>query len=201
MGGQLGFLYRQLTFKPKPIPPSIRLEGKTAIITGANVGLGLEAAKELAAHGLTRLIIAARDVSKAENGKKAILGRSPKCDVHVWKLDYESFDSIKNFGERARTLDRLDIVILSAGVKYLEYIKSKTGHEAHVQVGNFLLHSSHNLTYISNESQPILPINPGQSSWYRRPFPPSSRTSPSNRQINRSTEPIDNRHIRGAFLD
>ncbi|KAI7977535.1 hypothetical protein EIK77_000485 [Talaromyces pinophilus] len=120
MGAQLGFLYRQLTFKPKPIPRSIRLEGKTAIITGANVRLGLEATKELAAHGLTRLIIAARDVSKGENGKEAILEHSPNCDVHVWELDYESFDSIKSFGERTRALDRLDIVLLSAGVKYLE---------------------------------------------------------------------------------
>ncbi|KAF3395220.1 Short chain dehydrogenase yanD [Talaromyces pinophilus] len=134
MGAQLGFLYRQLTCKPKPIPRSIRLEGKTAIITGANVGLGLEAAKELAADGLTRLILAARDVSKGENGKRAILEHN--CDVHVWELDYESFDSIKSFGERARALDRLDIAILSAGVKYLEYIKSKTGQEAHVQLNH-----------------------------------------------------------------
>ncbi|EED12189.1 short-chain dehydrogenase, putative [Talaromyces stipitatus ATCC 10500] len=45
-------------------------EDKTDIITGANVGLGLEAARELAAHGLTRLILATRDVSKAEAAKK-----------------------------------------------------------------------------------------------------------------------------------
>ncbi|EED24217.1 short-chain dehydrogenase, putative [Talaromyces stipitatus ATCC 10500] len=117
MGGQLGFLYRQLTFKPKPIPSSVRLDGKTAIITGANVGLGLKASRELAAHGLTRLILAARNVSKGEAAKKVILEQSPTCDVQVWELDYESFESIRSFGERAQTLDRLDIVILSAGVK------------------------------------------------------------------------------------
>lgn len=168
MGGQLGFLYRQLTFKPKPIPHSIRLEGKTAIITGANVGLGLEAAKELAAHGLTRLIIAARDVSKGENGKRAILEHSPNCDVLVWELDYESFDSIKAFGERARTLDRLDIVILSAGVKYLEYIKSKTGHEAHVQVGNFAFQSQFD---IHIEQKSTNPPRSRSTILVPRPFP------------------------------
>lgn len=48
MGGSLpGFLYRQLTFCPKPLPSTANLQGQTAIITGGNVGLGLEAAKQL----------------------------------------------------------------------------------------------------------------------------------------------------------
>ncbi|EHK98726.1 putative Tetrahydroxynaphthalene reductase [Glarea lozoyensis 74030] len=55
MGTFAGFFYRQLTIKPKPLPQNVRLDGKTAIITGANAGLGLEAAKELATHGLALL--------------------------------------------------------------------------------------------------------------------------------------------------
>lgn len=139
MGGQLGFLYRQLAFRPQPIPSSVNLNGKTALITGANTGLGLEAAQELASHGLTRLILASRSIPKGDAARKEILAKSPQCEVQVWELDYESFDSIQRFGERAQTLDKLDIVILSAGVKYLEYVESaKTGHEAHVQVGLYI---------------------------------------------------------------
>ncbi|KAK7956463.1 NAD(P)-binding protein [Apiospora aurea] len=64
MGTQLGHVYRQLTFKPKPLPPDIRLDGQTAIVTGASAGgLGFEATKELAAHGLAQLILAVRHIA------------------------------------------------------------------------------------------------------------------------------------------
>lgn len=136
MGSFLGFLYRQLAFSPKPLPSSVNLQGQTAIVTGANVGLGLEAAKQLAARGLTRLILAVRTVSKGEAVCEEIRRQnSGTCEVEVWQLDQESFESMKAFGERVQTLDRLDIVILSAGVKLLQYTKSQTGHEAQVQVG------------------------------------------------------------------
>jgi retinol dehydrogenase-12 len=136
MGTFAGFFYRQLTIKPKPLPPNVRLDGKTAIITGANAGLGLEAAKELATHGLARIILAVRTVSKGEAAKEQILAANPAVEVEVWELDHESFASIDAFGKRANTLDRLDIAILNAGVKHVDYVKSKTGHEAHVQVNH-----------------------------------------------------------------
>ncbi|ROV86747.1 hypothetical protein VMCG_10913 [Cytospora schulzeri] len=139
MGGQLGFMYRQLAFTPKPVAESVKLNGQTAIVTGAgSIGsLGLEAAKEMTAHGLSRLIIAARTVTKAEAARQDVLEVSPSCVVEVWELDYESYPSMKNFARRAQMeLDRLDIVVLSAGVKLLEYVKSKAGHEANVQVNH-----------------------------------------------------------------
>ncbi|PYH95596.1 dehydrogenase [Aspergillus ellipticus CBS 707.79] len=136
MGGPLGWAYRQLCHPPKPIPADIRLDGKTAIITGGNVGLGLEAAKQLAAHGLSRVILGVRTVAKGEAAREDVLRESPACDVQVWQLDLEDFESMKAFAERAETLDRLDIVILSAGLKFTEFIKARTGHEMHVQVNH-----------------------------------------------------------------
>ncbi|KAL1799161.1 hypothetical protein ACET3X_003198 [Alternaria dauci] len=136
MGGMLGFFVRQLTFTPKPLPQYVRLDGKTAIVTGANVGLGLEASKEMASHGLARVILGVRTVSKGEAAKQEILKQSPDCDVQVWPVDHESFESIMAFGERAQSLDRLDIVILCAGVKNLVFSLSKTGHEQNVQVNH-----------------------------------------------------------------
>ncbi|KAJ5746282.1 dehydrogenase [Penicillium odoratum] len=136
MGGMAGFMYRQLTFTPQPLKSDTSLAGKIALITGGNAGLGLEAAKEMAAHNLSRVILGVRSLWKGEAAKEEILSRSPKCDVLVWELDQESFPSIQAFGERAaQELDRLDIVIICAGVKLLEFIKSKpTGHEMNVQV-------------------------------------------------------------------
>ncbi|ROT40786.1 short-chain dehydrogenase/reductase SDR [Sodiomyces alkalinus F11] len=136
MGTFAGFFYRQLTIKPKPLAADVRLDGKTAIVTGANVGLGLEAAKELAAHGLARLILAVRAVAKGEAAREQILAQTPGVDVQVWEVDHESFASLDAFGRRASGLDRLDIVILNAGVKNVDYVASKTGHEAHVQVNH-----------------------------------------------------------------
>lgn len=138
MGGQLGFMYRQLAFHPKPVPDKIRVDGRTALVTGAGTigSLGHAAAKEMAAHGLSRLIIAARSVTKAEAARQDIVQGHSGVDVEVWELDYESWPSIEAFARQAAQLDRLDIVVLSAGVKFLEYKKSGTGHEAHVQVNH-----------------------------------------------------------------
>ncbi|KAI9038171.1 dehydrogenase [Aspergillus affinis] len=139
MGGSFpGFLYRQLTFCPKPLPTTVILQGQTAIITGSNIGLGLEAAKQLIARGLSHLILAVRTVSKGDAAKEEILRDNPSsaCTVEVWELDQESFDSVRAFGERAQALQRLDIVILSAGVKLLEYKRAQTGHEMNVQINH-----------------------------------------------------------------
>ncbi|KAI1647503.1 NAD(P)-binding protein [Daldinia loculata] len=136
MGTFPGFLYRQVTFKPKPLPKSLNLSGKTALVTGGNAGLGFEAAKELTSHGLSRIILGVRSVAKGEEAKKTLLTLNPQIDVQVWAIDQESFESIKNFADQAASLDRLDIAILNAGVKSMEYVKSKTGHELNVQVNH-----------------------------------------------------------------
>ncbi|KAI0406157.1 NAD(P)-binding protein [Xylaria palmicola] len=136
MGSFPGFLYRQITFKPKPLPPSIKLHGKTALVTGANVGLGLEACKELASHGVARIILGVRSLTKGEEAKAKIVSQHPDVDVHVWELDHESFDSVRSFAGKALALDRLDIAILSAGVKSMRFTKSRTGHESNVQVNH-----------------------------------------------------------------
>ncbi|KAI0887882.1 NAD(P)-binding protein [Annulohypoxylon maeteangense] len=134
----LQLIWYQLTFKARPLPDDIRLEGQTAIVTGANVGLGFEAAKELASHELSRLILGVRDLAKGEAAKAEIVRVAPKCDIQVWQLDQESWASMVAFAERARTdLDRLDIILLNAGLKRLEYTRSPTSHEVHVQT-NYL---------------------------------------------------------------
>ena len=98
--GLLGFMYRQLTFKPKPLPTSIDLTGQTILITGANTGLGFEAAKEVLAHHAGRIILAVRSIQKGEQAKEELLKVSSKSIVDVWGLDCESFHSLTKFGQQ-----------------------------------------------------------------------------------------------------
>ncbi|KAH8648217.1 hypothetical protein BGZ60DRAFT_521145 [Tricladium varicosporioides] len=81
-------------------------------------------------------MIAVRDVSKGETAKSNILKSNPDCSVDVWSLDYDSYDSIIAFGEKVATVDRLDYVLLNAGVKMMAYSKAHTGHETNVQINH-----------------------------------------------------------------
>ena len=135
--GLLSFMYRQLTFKAAPLAQDTLLSGQTILITGANTGIGFEAARELAAHGTKRLILGVRSTSKGDIAAKKIVESNPECEVRVWELDNNSYHSIVNFAQRTQTLDRLDSVLLNAGMHSFEYTKSpETGHEITVQVNH-----------------------------------------------------------------
>lgn len=136
MGGLLGFFVNQITFKPKPLPPNTRLDGQTAIVTGSNIGIGLECARQLATHGIAQLILGVRDIAKGNTAKKDIEKSIANCKVEVWQLDLDSFDSIVSFGNRVKTLARLDIAILNAAVKQLKWVASPYGHESNLQVNH-----------------------------------------------------------------
>ncbi|KAL6702552.1 hypothetical protein ACN47E_001549 [Coniothyrium glycines] len=136
MGGQLGFLYNQIAFKPKALPTSVRLDNQVALVTGANVGIGLETARQLSLHGVSRVILGVRDVSKGNTAKDSLVQSSPQCDFQVWQLDLESYDSILAFAERANTLDRLDIAVLNAGVKQLKWTTTSHEFETNLQVNH-----------------------------------------------------------------
>lgn len=134
--GIRSFLRRQLYEKPK-LPKDVILEGQTAIITGSNSGIGLECAKQLLDYGLARLIIAVRNESKGQEARKNLLSgrQEPMPTIEVWKLDLTLYDNVAAFTERAQDLDRLDIVVLNAGISNQFYSKvDSTGHEETIQV-------------------------------------------------------------------
>ena len=87
------------------------LSGKTAVITGANSGIGLEAAKALAAKG-AHIVMACRNVDKATAVQKEIPGTS-----EVISLNLASLDSIETFSRDFHTKHQsLDLLINNAGV-------------------------------------------------------------------------------------
>lgn len=70
---------------------------------------------------VSHLILACRSPSKGEAAKNAILQSCPSSskrspEIEVWTLDMASYASVLDFGERTKSLERLDAVILNAGV-------------------------------------------------------------------------------------
>lgn len=115
MGPLRQCLYEQLFVTPEL--PTTDCTGRTIIVTGANTGLGKEAARHLVGLNAKRVIITSRSASKGEAAVEDIeqtTGR--KGVVEVWDLDLSSYDNVKAFGERVKTLDRLDAIIENAGI-------------------------------------------------------------------------------------
>lgn len=96
------------------------LAGCTVIVTGANTGLGFEAAKHFYAMNPERLILAVRRVSKGEESQKHILEeKRGATKVEVWELDLMKFESVKVFANRAkRELEKVDVLLENAGVQF-----------------------------------------------------------------------------------
>lgn len=93
--------------------------GRTYIVTGANVGLGLEAAKHLAALGAAKVILAVRNLSAGETAKAEIESSTGVAAgvVEAWPLDLASYASVKAFAKRAAAeLERIDGLIENAAI-------------------------------------------------------------------------------------
>jgi retinol dehydrogenase-12 len=82
------FIYHQLLTR---LPyPETDFSGKTVIVTGANIGLGLEAARHFSRLNAKRVILAVRSASKGEAAKQDIEASTKKNNVEVWELDLSS---------------------------------------------------------------------------------------------------------------
>jgi NAD(P)-dependent dehydrogenase (short-subunit alcohol dehydrogenase family) len=111
------FLYSQLFVTPTK--PKGTLSGKTAIVTGSNVGLGKEAARHFVQMGASTVILAVRSIEKGNAAKEDILKTTKvsKDTVRVWELDMSSYKSVLAFAERCeKELERVDIALLNAGI-------------------------------------------------------------------------------------
>ncbi|XP_073686613.1 retinol dehydrogenase 12, like [Garra rufa] len=119
-----------------------RLNGKTVIITGANTGIGKETAIDLAKRG-ARLIMACRDMEKADAALKEVKDASGNQDVVISKLDLSNSTSIREFAEKINKEEKqVNVLINNAGVMVCPYGKTADGFEMQIGVnhmGHFLL--------------------------------------------------------------
>jgi NAD(P)-dependent dehydrogenase (short-subunit alcohol dehydrogenase family) len=103
--------------------------GRTAVVTGANTGLGYETATALAAKG-ARVVLAVRDLDKGKAAADLIARANPGADVSVQQLDLTSLDSIEEAARELRScLDQLDLLINNAGVMMTPRSTTKDGFE------------------------------------------------------------------------
>jgi NAD(P)-dependent dehydrogenase (short-subunit alcohol dehydrogenase family) len=110
------------------------LEGKTFIITGANSGIGLAAARELARKG-ARVVLAVRDEQRGRQAAATIGGTT-----EVRRLDLADLASVRAFADAWH--GDLDVLINNAGVMALPKSKTKDGFELQIgtnHLGHFAL--------------------------------------------------------------
>lgn len=126
--------------KIPPTPAGTSLAGKTAIITGGNSGLGLEAARQYLILGAARVIIACRSVAKGKTAAeslradRAVAKHNPDAVIDVFELDLDDYQSGLRFAQKVKNeVPELDILMNNGGMAIVKLELSKSGHERHMQ--------------------------------------------------------------------
>ncbi|ARN75654.1 SDR family oxidoreductase [Oceanicoccus sagamiensis] len=125
------------------VSEGIDLKGKTALVTGANTGLGLETTRVLALRG-AKVIMACRDQQKAEAARDKIVAESagniqPEQLLNL-PLDMNALASVRASAEEFLSWDMpLDILINNAGIMIPMERRTEDGFEAHLGI-NHLAH-------------------------------------------------------------
>lgn len=117
-----------MTFKSSDIPD---LSGQVIIVTGANVGLGLETVKQFSTRNAACIYVACRSELKAEAAIKAVQREIPNaCPLEFLKLDLGSFASIKAAAAQFTSNNsRLDVLMNNAGIMMVDPGLTEEGYE------------------------------------------------------------------------
>jgi NAD(P)-dependent dehydrogenase (short-subunit alcohol dehydrogenase family) len=103
--------------------------GRTAVITGANTGIGFETAAVLARHGAS-VVLAVRSLDKGKDAAARITAATPGADVTVQRLDLASLDSVRAAADELRSRhDTIDLLVNNAGVMWTPRITTADGFE------------------------------------------------------------------------
>src|SRR3954447_14169421 len=150
------------------IPPQT---GRTAVITGANSGLGLATARALAAAG-ARVVMAVRDVARGEAAAAGVPG-----DVEVGALDLADLESVGGFARD--WTGRLDLLINNAGIMAVPAgvtvdgfeLQFGTNHLGHFAVTNLLLPAiTDRVVTLSSLMHRVGSIAMQDLNWQSRPY-------------------------------
>jgi NAD(P)-dependent dehydrogenase (short-subunit alcohol dehydrogenase family) len=117
-------------------------QGRTAVVTGANTGIGFETASVLAAHGAS-VVLACRDPAKAEAAAARVTAAGPAGTVSTLRLDLASLASVRAAAEALHSSHaRLDLLINNAGVMMPPHSRTEDGFELQLgtnHLGHFAL--------------------------------------------------------------
>jgi len=117
-------------------------QGRLAVVTGANTGLGFETAQVLAGRGAS-VVLAVRDTEKGKRAAARITGTVPGANVVVQPLDLTSLDSIRAAASELRAKHpRIDLLVNNAGVMLTPRQTTRDGFELQLgtnHLGHFAL--------------------------------------------------------------
>jgi len=159
--------------------------GRTAVVTGANSGIGFEAARMLAQKGAD-VVLACRNPEKGEAAVQRILADNPKGSVVFAPLDLSDLDSVAAFAAAFHAgHDRLDLLVNNAGVMVPPLGRTKQGFELQFgtnHLGHFALTGrllpllqrtpGSRVVVVSSTGQNIGRIDFDDLNWQRRPYSP-----------------------------
>ena len=117
-------------------------EGKVAIVTGSNSGIGYPTARELGLAG-AHVILACRNARKAEEALGRLASEAPQASFEFMELDLADLDSVAEFAQAYRAkYSTLDLLINNAGVMVPPYSTTAQGFELQIgtnHLGHFAL--------------------------------------------------------------
>jgi NAD(P)-dependent dehydrogenase (short-subunit alcohol dehydrogenase family) len=103
--------------------------GRTAVVTGANTGLGYETATALAVKG-AHVVLAVRNLEKGKAAADLIARAHPGASVAIQELDLSSLDSVRAAADQLRAdYPSIDLLINNAGVMMTPKSTTKDGFE------------------------------------------------------------------------
>jgi NAD(P)-dependent dehydrogenase (short-subunit alcohol dehydrogenase family) len=118
------------------------LQGRVAVVTGANGGLGLEVTRVLARADMT-VVMAARDQDRARSARSALLAEVPDADLDLRELDLASLESVRACADGvAGDHGRIDLLVNNAGIMGIPERQTVDGFEQQLAVnhlGHFVL--------------------------------------------------------------
>jgi NAD(P)-dependent dehydrogenase (short-subunit alcohol dehydrogenase family) len=144
--------------------------GRSVIVTGANSGLGLVTARELARAG-AHVVLAVRNTAKGDEAAAGIAG-----SVEVRKLDLQDLGSVQEFADG---VTEVDVLVNNAGIMAVPYAVTKDGFESHMgtnHLGHFALTNlllpkvSDRVVTVSSMFHRIGRLNLGDLNWKRRRY-------------------------------